>query len=143
MVAERFHRTTTNPQIERLRGYLADWREWELRFRLDNGAPGSVPWARFMGARFAETEPTDAPTVNTEAMRIVDASIQELAGVMAGGREAIYWRYINQAVGATVFRAARLALPDGQPPSLETLDAMADAAELRLLPIARRRGLLL
>ncbi len=142
MVArERFHRVESgSQQIDRLRVYLADWQEWERRFKMDLGAPNSVPWARFMknDKPSGDNEASGQATINEPAMLIVDASVEELRDKEPEKAIAIRWRYLNINVGAFVLRFRRL---EGL--NMMQLDALADQAELTLLPIAKRRGLIL
>lgn len=136
---ERFHYLTTGDyQLDRLRQYLSDWQEWERRFKIDLGVPNAVPWAKFMDKQYAEVERTDGSTINVAAMQIVDQSIRELAEKQGELAIAIRWRYLNANVGAQVFRFKRLVSL-----TLEQLDDLADGAERALLPIAKRRGLML
>lgn len=139
--AERFHTLETgDAQLDRLRGYLSDWQDWELRYRVDLGVPNAVPWARYMKdyAPSGDNEASHRETINIEAMRIIDAGMDELQLASPELSTAIRWRYLNVSVQAQVFRTPRLA---GL--SLEALDDLADTGERALLPIVKRRGLLL
>lgn len=137
--AQRYHELTSEvPGIDRLRAYLADWQEWEGRYKVDLGAPNAVSWARYMKTAkpSGDNEDTGCSTINEPAMRIIDASVDELAAKSRELQLCLRWRYLN--INVAVFRLKRL---EGR--SMEDLDELADAAEVALLPIARRRGLIL
>lgn len=138
---ERFHQLpSTGAELDRLRAYLSDWADWTRRYKVQTGLPSSVPYVDLMKASFSSgfgTPLEDYQTINTVAMRIIDASMSDLDAVVKNGRAALNWRYLN-ARGPAVYRSGRLP---GL--SMMELDAMADASELGLLPIVKRKGLLL
>lgn len=139
VVRERFHNLTSGDnQIDRLRMYLGDWQSWEDRYKMDLGVPNSVPWARYMKSYMpgGDNEADGRQTINTEAMRILDGAMTELRTTHPDEDIAIRWRYLNVSVGAYVFRLRGQAAM-----SMMELDALADAGERALLPVARRRGL--
>lgn len=139
MTTDHYHYLTTgDAHLDRLRVYLSDWQEWEQRFRVDLGVPNAAAWSKYMDGQFAEVERSDGSTINVEAMRIIDRGMDELAQAKPELSIAIRWRYLNINVDAHVFRFKRLA---GL--SLTQLDDMADEAERELLPIVKRKGLVL
>lgn len=139
---ERFHELPGSGEegLDRLRAYLSDWADWTRKYRVQTGLPNSVPYLDSMRASYSDSfgQPLDDyQTVNTVAMRIIDAAMTDLSQAMSHGPAALNWRYLN-ANGPAVYRSGRLP---GL--SMMELDALADAAELALLPIVKRKGLLL
>lgn len=140
---ERFHQLpTAGADVDRLRGMLADWADWRFRDSAKTGRlPNAVSYLDSMLPSVSDSfgQPLDDYlTTDTATMRSLDAAIEDdLSRANPGGRELLHWRYLNVSVGATVFRLKRL---EGR--SLIELDALADAAELALLVIVRRRNLL-
>ena len=139
---ERFHELPVDGEdgLNRLRAYLSDWADWTRKYRVQIGLPNSVPYLTSMRASYPDSfgQPLDDyQTINTVAMRIIDVSMTDLSQAMPQGQAALNWRYLN-ANGPAVYRIGRL-------PGLSMieLDTIADDAELVLLPIVRRKGLLL
>lgn len=138
---ERFHDLTTGDHdLDRLRAYLSDWIRWEGRFKTDLNIRNSASWVKFMkpSAPAWDAEATDAETFNVPAMQIIDQAMAVIHVDSPILELCLRWRYLNVNVQAHVFRLPRLRLF-----STEQLDELADAAEKALLPIVRRKGLVL
>jgi hypothetical protein len=130
----------TDITVSRVKRYLQEWAEFE-RGASCNGdsAPDEVPYLDYMvpsvdGGRLDDDEGY-AP--NPYVRKLVDAAIDDLTPSMPLARAVLAVRYMN-ARGPSVYRSGRLLTV---PPA--ELDNMADTAELRLIPICRRRGLFL
>lgn len=140
-MTERFHDLSTGDyELDRLRQYLSDWQAMQKPIQATTtGLPGSVPWIQYMKPNIPwDNEETDRETVNFAAMKIVDQSMDELYAAQPESAIAIRWRYLNINVGAFVFRHNRL-----KGLTIEQLEDLADGGERLLLPIVKRRGLIL
>jgi hypothetical protein len=127
-------------ELERLKHYyLPMWSEWCQLTTLSRGLPSEVPFTEYMRPTVRQFDETDwLKKIDAEACRIVDQAVDELTGRgITHARAALAVRYLN-ARGAAVFRSGRLL--ELKPDQVEDL---CDQAERELVPICKRRGLLL
>ncbi len=120
--------------LERLkRDYLPMWAELAYGSAVGRGAPGEVPYVNYMrpGVSMGDADEKPDPWV----CNIVEASIDEITPKIPMARAALSVRYLN-ARGPSVYRSGRLYAYK----SAEVED-LADAAELALVPVCKRRGL--
>ena len=128
-------------ELERLKHYyLPMWAEQRRRDAIERGLPTEVPFTEYMKGSMREFDETDWwKKIDGEACALVDQAIDELVG--AGGfrlaRAVLAVRYLN-AASAAVYRNGRVQ--DLEPRMVEDL---CDRAERQLVPIVKRRGLLL
>ncbi len=127
-------------ELERLKFYyLPMWSEWCRSTTLSRGLPTEVPFTDLMRPTVRQFDETDwLKKIDAEACRIVDQAVDELAGRgLAHARAALSVRYLN-AASVAVFRSGRLVpLEPGQ------AEDLCDQVERALVPIVKRRGLLL
>lgn len=129
-------------EIDRLRAYLLDWSWRQKEYGPKLGVAGSCleQYAKSSSPSalelFAKSDGWAASVVEAA----IDDLIDEKDGVLMRG--ALRVRYLNEGLSPgegfkiRVFRHGRLL---GL--SLEECDALADRAELLLVPICKRRGL--
>lgn len=134
-------RTAEERELERLKGYLLEWADHQER---------QVPklgYGKSCLADFSKTSQRASDMLaesNGWAMAVIDACIDDLIELAEGTlmRAALRVRYLNEGLSKEagfkirVFRSGRL-----ESISLEKADALADRAEIALIPNAKRRGL--
>lgn len=125
-------------EIQRLRGYLAEWGEFQERYRAYLGSGRVVSFAA--GNTNPIWEAMEYLEISQkQAMADIGAAIEDLSILPDGAamRAALRIRLLNETVGAKVFRSGRLAtLNPGE------VDGLADRAELALIPMLKKKGLL-
>ena len=130
-------------EILRLHEYLYEWAHHQADYRLTNGARGESCLAKYMKS----SSPTMSELLdksNGWAMSVVDSSIDDLVELQDGMlmRSALRVRWLNEGVSrdagvrVRAFRSGRM-----QSMSMMQVDALADRAELALVPIVKRKGL--
>lgn len=127
-------------ELERLKYYyLPMWSAWCASITIERGAPSQVPFTDYMKGSMREFDETGlAAKIDAEACRLIDQAVNELAGSgNLHARGVLNVRYLNARV-ANVFRSGRLVVLDP-----EQADELCDHVERDLLPIVKRKGLLL
>lgn len=136
-------KTREESELERLRAYLRMWSERQRdAYKAAGGADSCL-------AYYMKSQSPEASELLEQsdgwAMTVIDASVDDLTGVGADGgmmRAALRVRWLNEGLAPgseikiRVFRSGRL-----QALSLIEADALADRAEVALVPIVKRRGL--
>lgn len=134
--------STENPELARLKGYLVRWAHHQHAYRAGPERVGNswlADYCKSRGQTASELMDSDG-----WAMSIIDAAIIDLSvqpdGVLM--RAALRVRYLNEGITPQgelrirVFRHGRL---EGM--SVEEADRLADAGELALIPLVKRKGL--
>lgn len=139
-------RTREQAALERLREYLVMWARNELSTRENHGAPESVPYLdRIKGTIDSYTTGQDYDErIDRWARETIETAIDNLLELPDGGlmRAALRARYLNEGVSrdagfsVRVFRHKRI-----EHLSMLEADALADRAELALIPMLKRRGM--
>lgn len=125
-------------EIQRLRGYLAEWVLFQEQYRVYLGTGRVCTFAQGTTDKvWSATEYLDRS--QAKAMVDISTAIEDLSLQPDGSalRAALRVRLLNETVGAKVFRSGRLAVL--QP---SEVDDLADAAELALIPMLKKKGLL-
>lgn len=132
-----------NPELERLKVYLLDWAMSQRRLDCARVEQNGSTLGQYMK--------TDSPTMSelltgsdAWALGIINSAIDDLLLLPRGSemRSALFVRYLNEGISrdagfqVRVLRSGRL-----QNISLIEADALADAAELALIPIVKRHHL--
>ena len=142
LAAENVPVSEAERELQRLRAYLLEWSHNQSRTAQIGRIVGS-PLAEYM--KTATREAVDwLGASDGWAMAIIDSSIDDLVAEPDGMlmRGALRARYLNEGISAVagvrvrVFRSGRL-----QHMSLIEADALADRAELAMLPTVKRKGL--
>lgn len=125
-------------EIQRLRGYLEEWVEFQYSYAVYLGTGRVVAFAQgttdkiWSASEYLERS-------QSKAMADVSAAIEDISLLPDGTamRAALRIRLLNESVGAKVYRHGRLA---ALRPS--EVDGLADRAELALIPMLQKKGLL-
>ena len=140
---ESVQATQEERELARLKVYLADWAESQVR--------GAHPKLGASKSCLADYWKSSSPTMtqllgssNAWALGVVDASVDDLLSLPDGSRmrAALRVRWLNERVSGDVeteirvFRSGRLRAMD-----LREVDDLADRGERALIPICRRKGL--
>ena len=135
--------TREERELARLRVYLADWAESQIR--------GVQPKLGASKSCLADYMKSASPTMtqllgssNAWALGVVDASVDDLLSLPDGSRmrAALRVRWLNERVSGDtdteirVFRSGRLQAMD-----IREVDDLADRGERALMAICGRRGL--
>jgi hypothetical protein len=141
-LAEESAPTTENHELARLKAYLQQWANHQHAYRVGPERVGESTLADFYKSRGQSA----SESLDSEgwAMSVIDSSIDDLLPLQDGTlmRASLRVRYLNEGVSAAagiqirVFRSGRL-----EGISMEAADGYADAAEMALIPIVKRRGL--
>lgn len=123
--------------LDALRAYLPDWaRLSEGSMSHGLAAPRAVPYLDLMRAT-PSWEANDDHRVDASIRGLIDESVYELSAKMPLCRAVLMCRYRNIR-GPAVYRSGRLyELTRGE------IEDLADASEIALVPIVRRKGVLL
>lgn len=125
-------------ELGRMKAYLADWVRWQQDYWPQHlRMPRPPSWAATETRVRTATEYTERS--DRWAMDVVQRAVEEdLLGRPEGSamRAALRVRWLNEAVGARVFRHGRLA-----PLYPHEVDALADRGELELVEIVKKHGL--
>lgn len=127
-------------ELERLKyHYLPMWSAWCFLTRTTQGLPSQVPFTDYMKGSMREFDETsDELRIDGDTCRVIDQAVDELTGRgVVHARAVLAVRYLN-AAGAAVYRSGRVT--DIEP---DQVDDLCDQAERALVPIVKRRGLLL
>ena len=134
---------TENPELERLKVYLLDWAVRQV--------PLTAARKDFSESCLAQYMKSDSPELSellgasdAWAMEVIDASVSDLLTLPRGVEmhAALRARYLNEGfskatgMNIRVFRSGRLQYLT----ALEA-DVLADAAEIALIPITKKRRL--
>lgn len=126
-----------NHELARLKRYLQGWAELSEPRTLGRGAPGEVPYSDYMrpacGWDFIEHDERLDPDIR----RAIDMAVDELSATMALARPVLMVRYMN-ARGPAVYRHGRL-----HHLAAAEIEDLADEAERALIPLVKRRGVVL
>jgi len=140
MAAEAAHKPLSRAdwEIQRLRGYLVDWAEWQANYRLYLGTGKVVGFAAGSTNKIWSASEYLEQSDN-RAMADIGAAVEDLSLLPDGTamRAALRIRLLNEAVGAKVFRHGRLA-----PLNPSEVYGLADRAEVALIPMLKKKGLL-
>lgn len=128
----------TDEAVERLkRDYLPMWAQMAGGgAAVSRGAPSEVPYADFMRGSMREFDETGGNDPDPWVVNIIEAGIIEVSPRIPLARAALSKRYVLAAKWPAVYRSGRLQLI-----SESEVHDLADAAELALVPVCRRRGL--
>ena len=125
-------------ELARLKVYLDEWVKWEEGGDAsDLAMPQSASFAPDITSATTATEYTERS--NRWAMEVIQHAVNEdLLERLEGSamRQALRVRWLNEKVGAKVFRHGRL-----EPLLLAEVDDLADRAERELVVIVKKRGL--
>jgi hypothetical protein len=122
-----------NP-VDTVRALLREWTAYRRRWSPDIGYPHAVPWLdEVRGSVDGWTEGADYDLkIKANEMRQVDEAVRlELSH---DHQHAIFVVYLNE-VGPAVWRSARKPMPE--------IRRLCEEAELRLVPLLRRRDIAL
>lgn len=140
MAAEAAQKPLTREawELQRLKGYLHEWADFQERYRAYLGTGRVCAFAA--GNTNPIWEAMEYLEISQrQAMADVGAAIEDLS-VLPDGiamRAALRIRLLHEAVGAKVYRHGRLT--ELRPSEVEGL---ADRAELALIPMLKKKGLL-
>jgi hypothetical protein len=127
---------TLESELERLRDYLRDFATCHLNWSQERGYPRSVPYLAQMRPGVADSsELREGP--DPFVMGVIDSCIQDLRKRIPEALPVLLVRYLNKD-GPSVYRHGRL-----QNLTPEETDAIADRAELELVPMVKRKGVIL
>lgn len=122
-------------KLARVRDYLREWADWQASY-----FPTQLTGGRGAGWVSSQSSATSASEylerADELAMRAVNLAVEEGLALYPDGvamRIALRVRWLNEKVGASVFRASRLA---GR-----NTDDLADRAERTMVELLERRGL--
>jgi len=122
-------------ELERLKYfYLPMWSEWVRFSRVGRGLPSQVPYCDYMKPMMPDNFDSDERP-DPWAVRIIDASVDEVGERVSLARAALGVRYLN-AAGPSVYRSGRLVHLD-----LEHIEDICDEAERLMVAIVKRRNL--
>jgi hypothetical protein len=130
-----------NRELDRLRVYLLEWSQHQYAY---STKPKGLNDSLADYVKSGYTTAVELYNNDGWAMAVIDASIDDLTALPDGMtmRAALRVRYLNEGIAPTgelkirVFRSGRL-----QGISVDEADRLADAAEISLIPIVKRRGL--
>ena len=139
-------RTKEQAELERLREYLRRWARNERSTRPNLGAPDGVPYLDSIKGTIDSyvTGQDYDDRLDRWARDIIDTSIDDLMELPDGEfmRAALRARYLNEGVSREVGFAVRVfRMKKLEHMSLLEADALADRAELALIPALKRRGI--
>lgn len=120
--------------LPRVRALLREWVQYRRRWAPHIGLPGAVAWldqVRGGVDQWTEGEDYDAK-IYANDMRQVDQAINN--DLTTEHRHAIFVVYLNE-IGPAVWRSGRKSMKD--------IRVLCDQAEVRLVPILRRRDVVL
>ncbi len=117
------------------RDYLPMWAAVAYGSAVGSGLPGQVPFADLMKGSAREFDESGEAERDHWVCNLVEAAIMEITPKLPLARAALCVRYLN-ARGPSVFRSGRLVHI-----TMAEVEDLADAAERRLVPIVKRRGI--
>lgn len=130
--------TTSNDDEDALarlkRDYLPQWALLAYGSAVGRKAPGEVPYADYMRGS-CSNGPEDGEDPDPWVCNVIEAAIEEITPMVPLARAALSVRYLNTR-GPSVYRSGRV---EQVAPGM--LEDIADDAERRLVPVARRRGI--
>lgn len=124
-------------ELQRLRAYLLEWKEYLAAYRPRLGAPGTAGY--LVGSDSSVSTASEwLERSDRWAMDLIERAIEDLRKRFEGEamRAALLVRLLDLAIPAKVFRHGRL----GGMTALE-VDTYADRAELELIRIVKVLGL--
>lgn len=132
--------TAAELKLARVREYLSEWVEWQRNYlpaqiRSVRG-DSRAGWVSNQSSATSATEYLER--VDHLVMEAVHRAVEDGLALYQDGiamRLSLRCRWLNEAVGASVFRMTRLAGRD--------VDDLADRAEAALVELLERRGLAL
>ena len=125
-----------DPELAALKSYLADWAKRSEPLAIVSGLPGAVPYAGMMRGTPSWDVEEDL-RVDESIRGEIDLAINEITPVIPLARPCLMVRYMNLA-GPAVYRHGRL-----HQLFRNEIEDVADAAELALVPVVKRRGVFL
>jgi hypothetical protein len=122
-------------KLERLREYLREWALCDSRWRPVKGFPTAITVLtdRMKAGVADSSELRDGP--NPWVMDVINAQLDNLGKRIPEARNVLLVRYLNKG-GLAVFRAGRVCHLEQA-----AVDAIADLAEIELIPMVEREGL--
>lgn len=117
------------------RDYLPMWAAVAYGSAVGSGLPSQVPFADLMKGTPREFDESGEPERDHWVCNLMESAITEITPKIPLARAALCVRYLN-ARGPSVFRSGRLVHI-----TLAEVEDLADAAERRLVPIVKRRGI--
>lgn len=126
-----------DPELARLKSYLAGWAVASEPRTLTRGVPGEVPYSDYMRPGLGWDIREEDDRLDASIRRAIDEAVSELSSAMPLCRSCLMVRYMNLR-GPAVYRNNRL-----HQLSREEIEDLADAAERALVPIVKRRGVAL
>lgn len=125
-----------DPRLEALKAYLQAWAAQSEPVTLVAGAPGQVSYADLMRGT-PSWEVDDDHRVDASIRKAIDEAIYEITARFPLARSCLMVRYLNLA-GPAVYRHGRL-----HHLTRNEIEDVADAAEVALVPVVVRRGVVL
>lgn len=131
-----------NPELERLRCYLLDWARAQRDYKTGPKSAGSVLGSLIKSPNIFASDLLGES--DGWAMSVIDAAVSDLVTLPEGlqMQAALRARYLNEVLSdeagmrVRVFRSGRL-----EHLSLMEADALADRAELAMIPMVKRKDL--
>lgn len=126
-----------DPELARLKSYLSGWATGSEPRTLVKGAPGEVPYSDYMRPGLGWDIREEDDRLDASIRRALDEAVDELSGALPLCRPCLMVRYMNLR-GPAVYRHGRL-----HHLSRDEIEDLADESERRLVPIVKRRGVVL
>lgn len=129
--------TERDPELAALKVYLAGWAALSEPAALGHGVPGQVPYADYMRPT-ASWDLEDKDTkLDASIRRAIDEGVLELTARIPLCRPVLMVRYMNIR-GPAVYRSGRTYHL-----TRDEIEDIADQAERALVPVVKRRGVVL
>lgn len=126
-----------DPELARLKYYLAGWAAQSEPATMGRGVPGQVPYADYMRPTASWDLEGEVDRLDASIRRAIDEAVLELSGKIPLCRPVLMTRYMN-INGPAVYRSGRTyRLTRGE------IEDIADEAEGALVPIVKHRGVVL